>query len=47
MPVRETEELQRLAFERVVRTNDGHTLWEVPKVGSVWRFPLIPFHTPN
>ena len=41
------EDLQRLSFEWVMRAGDDHSLREVLTVGSVWWFPLIPFHTPN
>jgi hypothetical protein len=36
-----SEDLQRLSFERVMRPDDGHSFWEVLKMGSVWWFPSI------
>ena len=45
LPVRVPQDFQRLSFERVVRTGDGHPLGKVLTVGSVWRFPSIPFRT--
>ncbi len=47
LPVRVSQDFQRLCFERVVRTGDGHPFGEVLTVGSVWRFPSIPFLTTN
>ena len=44
LPVRVSQDFQRLSFERVVRTRDGHPLGEVLMVGSVWRFPWILLH---
>jgi len=46
-PVRVPEYLQRLPFERMMRSGDGHSLREVLTVGSVWWFPLTTFHTAN
>ena len=46
LPVRVSQDFQRLSFERVVRTRDGRPLGEVLTVGSVWRFPSTRFHTP-
>jgi hypothetical protein len=37
--VRVPEDLQRLSFERMTRAGDGHSLREVPTVGSVWWLP--------
>ncbi len=36
LPVRVSQDVQRLSFEGVVRTRDGHPLGEVLTVGSVW-----------
>lgn len=36
---------ERLAFERMMGTSDGYTIWKVAVVGSVWRFPSIRFRT--
>ena len=47
LPVRVSQDFQRLSFERVARTRDGHPLGEVPTVGSVWRFPSGPWITRN
>ena len=33
------KDLQRLSFERMMRTRDGHALGKVLMVGSVWWFP--------
>ena len=33
------EDLQRLSLEGVMRAGDGHALWKVLTVGSVWCFP--------
>jgi len=40
------QDLQRLSFEWVVRTRDGHAFGEVLMMGSVSWFPLTRFHTP-
>jgi len=45
LPVRVSQDFQRLSFERVVRTRDGHPLGEVLTVGSVWRFSSTRFRT--
>jgi hypothetical protein len=45
--VRVPQDLQGLSFEGVMRAGDDHSLREVPTVGSVWWFPLTPFHTAN
>jgi hypothetical protein len=42
-----SQDLKRLSMERMMRTRDGHTFGEELMLGSVWWFPLIPFHTPN
>jgi len=47
LPVRVAQDFQRLSFERVVRTGDGHPLGEVLRVGSVWRFASIELTTTN
>jgi hypothetical protein len=36
-----SEDLQRLSFEGVMGTSDGHSFREVLMMGSVWWFPLI------
>jgi hypothetical protein len=33
------ENLKRLSLEGVMRAGDGHALWKVLTVGSVWCFP--------
>jgi hypothetical protein len=43
LPVRVSQDFQRLSLERVVRTRDGHALGEVLRVGSVWRFASTRF----
>lgn len=47
LPVRMSQDFQRLSLERVMRTGDGHPLREVLTVGSVWRFPSTRFRTTN
>ena len=39
------ENLQRLSFKWVVRTNDRYAIWKVLMVGSVWWCPSIRFRT--
>jgi hypothetical protein len=41
LPMRMAQDFQRLSFERVVWTGDGHPLGEVLRVGSVSWFPWI------
>jgi len=47
LPVRLSQDFQRLSFERVVQTRDGHPHGEVLMVGSVWRFASIELTTTN
>ena len=39
------KDLERLSFEGVMRTRDGHPFRKVLRVGSVWWFPSIRFRT--
>ena len=34
---------ERLALKRMMRTSDRDAIREVAVVGSMWRFPSIPF----
>jgi hypothetical protein len=45
LAVRVSEDLQGSALKGVMRTDDGHPLREVLRVGSVWRCPSITWTT--
>jgi len=39
------EYLQRLSLKWVARAGNGHPLWKLLRVGSLWWFPSIQFRT--